>query len=398
VFAGAHYSSGLVSIYNFTTGVKGVLLASGGVDSAGTYQLNVSNIPSVILIEASNGCYVENALPWNMASGAGGGYAVNTVSVTVCASPITLSAAIPVTSGTTPLVVSVTPFTNAAFGLAQFYKRTNVYITVASALTNANLVASQWVGVDIIKTLPTEPNRNTVLGDGAIYGVLLSGIPTWIYNVPGVGGGSGGVGFGTTYTSLGFADAMKSDLAQDGIFNGTGRDANGNSVTLQIGAVPMSTSVYRHELAQTASMRFRSETEGATSPDSSASEKSRIVDFLPALLAFNSATNMFDNSTVLDLDNNFSISYTYPSPGAVLSNNDGVVGRVVADVVGILNANAKLYVDGVYYTTFNTGTQYSFNQFINTTVFANGAHTLTVTETNNLGHARSVSVNVTFSN
>lgn len=396
VFAGAHYSSGLVSIYNFTSGVKGVLLASGGVDSTGAYQLKVSNIPSAILVEANNGCYVENGLPWNVA-GAGVGYAVNNLIVTVCASPIVLSAAIPVTSGTTPLVVSVTPFTNAAFGLAQFYKRTNVYTSVASALTNANLVVSQWVGVDIIKTLPSEPTRNTALADGAIYGVLLSGIPTWIYNFPGVGGGSGGEGFGTTYTSLAFADAMRSDLAEDGVLNGIGRDSGGNSVSLLIGTVAMTTAVYRHELAQTATMRFRSETEGAANPFATPTEKSRVIDFLPALVAFNGKTSIFDNSAVLALDNNFSIYYTYPSAGLVLSNNNGVSGSVVADVVGVLYENVALYIDGIFYTNF-PGNHYAFSHFINTTVFANGPHTLTVTATNNLGTVRSVSVNVTFSN
>jgi hypothetical protein len=50
----------------------------------------------------------------------------------------------------------------------------------------------------------------------------------------------------------------------------------------------------------------------------------------------------------------------------------------------------------VLYTPFLN--QYVPNHFINTTVFANGTHILTIKATNNLGHISTASVTVTFFN
>jgi hypothetical protein len=186
---------------------------------------------------------------------------------------------------------------------------------------------------------------------------------------------------------------MKSDLAQDGVLNGVGRDAIGNAVALQIGGVALSTTIYRHQLAFYAVIRVRAETEGAL--NSTPEEQARIVSFLPSFVAYNDATNsLLDASALVTLDEGGPVvTIGYPSPGANLTANQGMAG-FVHDSVGILALNTVMLIDNVLYTTFSN--QYLPSNFINTTIFAKGAHVLTIQTTNNLGHVAASSVNVTF--
>ena len=230
------------------------------------------------------------------------------------------------------------------------------------------------------------------MSGSTLYGSLLSGIPSWLLNVATTAPAVFGAG---DLTTLAFADAMKSDLAQDGVLNGVGRDANGNAVALQIGGVALTTTIYRHELAFYAVIRVRAETEGAL--NSTPEEQARIVSFLPSFVAYNDATNsLLDASALVTLDEGGPVvTIGYPSPGATLTANQGMAG-FVHDSVGILALNTVMLIDGVLYTPF--ANQYIPNHFINTTIFANGAHTLTIQATNNLGHVATASVNCNFFN
>jgi len=152
-------------------------------------------------------------------------------------------------------------------------------------------------------------------------------------------------------TSLAFADVMKSDLAQDGVLNGVGRDANGNAVALQIGGVALAATIYRHEVAFYAVIRVRAETEGAL--NSTQEEQARIVSFLPAFVAYNDATNsLLDASPLVALDEGGPVvTIGYPSLGFTLTNNNGMAG-FVHDPVGILMYGTVMLIDGVLYTPF----------------------------------------------
>ena len=154
-----------------------------------------------------------------------------------------------------------------------------------------------------------------------------------------------------TLTSLAFADAMKSDLAQDGVLNGVGRDVNGNAVALVIGNAALSTTIYRHELALYAVIRVRAETEGAI--NSTPAEQVAIVSFLPSFMAYNDATNsLLDASALVTLDEGGPvITIMSPLPGATLTANQGMAG-FVHDSVGILALNTVMLIDGVLYTPF----------------------------------------------
>jgi len=387
VFASAAFTGGTVNAYAFTGGTKADFIATAAIDSTGAYHLSVPAASVAILIEAAGGCYAEKAIPWN----AGGSYPAVSYAITasVCSTTV-LSAAVLVPAGATALVAAVTPYTHAAVGLAEYEIRNGS--TAATALYDANSRLSQWVGADIQTTLPTTPARSSTVGSATLYGSLLSGIPSWLLNVATTSPAVFGAG---DLTSLAFADAMRSDLAQDGVLNGVGRDASGNAVALQIGGVSLSTTIYRHEIALYAVIRVRAETEGAL--NSTPEEQARIVSFLPSFVAYNDATNsLLDASALVTLDEGGPVvTIGGPSPGATLSGNNGMSG-FVHDSVGILALNTVMLIDGVQYTPFLN--QYIPNHFINTTIFANGAYVLTIKAINNLGHVSTASVTVNFFN
>ena len=389
VFASDTFASGIVNVYDFKGGVKGGFLATSVISGTGTYQLTVPASSGAILIEAASGCYAEKAIPWN-ALYYGTPLVSYAITASVCSASLMLSAAVIVPAAATTLVAAVTPFTHAAVGLAEYEIRNGS--TTTNALADANSRLSLWVGADILATLPTAPVRSSTLSGSTLYGSLLSGIPSWLMDVATTAPAVFGAG---NITSLAFADAMKSDLAQDGVLNGVGRDVNGNAVALVIGNAALSTTIYRHELALYAVIRVRAETEGAL--NSTPEEQARIVSFLPSFMAYNDATNsLLDASALVTLDEGGPvITIMSPLPGATLTANQGMAG-FVHDSVGILALNTVMLIDGVQYTPFLN--QYVPNHFINTTVFANGAHTLTIQATNNLGHVSTASVTVTFFN
>ena len=389
VFSSDVFTSGVVKAYDFSSGTQGGLLASATIGITGTYKLNVPASSGAILIVADSGCYTERAIPW-VASTYEYPSVQNEVTASVCPSSPSLSAAVPVPTGAATLVIAVTPYTHAAVGLAEYEIRNGN--TTINALIDANSRLSTWVGTNIQTTLPTTPTLTSTLSDSTLYGSLLSGIPSWLMDVATTSPAVFGTG---TLTTLAFADAMKSDLAEDGVFNGVGRDANGNAVSLVIGNATLSTTIYRHEMAYWAVIRVRAETEGAVSPTSA--EQVAIVGFLPAFVAYNDSVNsLVDASAVVALDEGGPVVWIgTPSPGATLTGNSGMDGTV-HDIVGIAVSNTVMLIDGVRYTQF--ANQYLPNHFINTTIFPNGSHVLTIQATNNLGHVGTASVTVNFSN
>lgn len=388
VFASDSLTSGSVKAYSYAGGAKGVLLASSTLSGVGTFQLSIPSSSGPVLLEAG-GCYTDKAIPWSISAN-GAPIASNAVTATVCADAA-LSAAAVVSTTPSTQVVAVTPYTHAAVGLADYLARNGS--SVSSSIEDATVRLSSWVGVDILTTQPEPPARAMLYGNASFYGALLAGIPSWVYNsatvYPAVFG-SGGL------TTLGFADAMKSDLAQDGVLNGAGRDANGLPASVAVGSAAMTTTIYRHGVALYANIRIRAETEGVV--DATAAEQARIVDYLPSLVRYNDATTashaLLDGSALIALDGNGAVvTIGYPSPGGSLTGNQGMAGYIHDDV-GIPAGNTVMLIDGILYTPFHN--QYIPNNFINTTVFPQGQHILTIQTTNNLGRVSSASVTVTF--
>ena len=204
------------------------------------------------------------------------------------------------------------------------------------------------------------------------------------------------VPFGTgPLSTLAYAEAMREDLSQDGVLNGVGRDVNGSPISVKILNTPLSTDVYRHGLAKYATIRLRGDFEavvGATGQD-----YQRIIGFLPSMVSYNNSTSsLFDATAVMILDEGGpQISIGLPLPGATQTGSGGIDG-LTHDITGITIGNEELLIDGLYYDIFLN--PYHPNLSINTTIFPNGIHILTIKATNNLGTVATKSVSVTFSN
>ena len=408
VVAGSTVTSGDVAVYDFSSGSKGALLASGTIatDGSGRYTLRyaAANPPAAVLVEATDLCYVESSYRWEGTYF--GGIPATPALLTpqfgyapVCGdSQSALDAVALVAPGSTA-TVAVTPYTHAALGLIQYRIRNGASVT--SAIAAATAAFTQLLGFDPVTTLPAMPQHVETFSDATLYGGLIAAIPGWLYNVATFSPGN------TTLALLGtpglrtldFADAMRSDLAEDGVLNGTGRDAAGNPAPLSLAGVPLTSDVYRHGLAKYAVGALRGAFESVVGYTDS--DTQRIIPFLPALLAYNDATALFDGSPVIPLDEQYpQITLASPESGAIWSGSPGISGTV-SDIVGIaqtatLPANCVLLIDGAYYDSFSD--PYHPSHFVNTTVFANGPHTLTIQVTNNLGTATQASVAVTFSN
>ncbi len=407
VIAGSTVTSGNVDLYDFSSGSKGALLADGAVvpDGSGHYTLSYTsaNPPSAILVEATNECYVEYSYGW-----LGPFYVIPAAPASltpqfgyahVCGdtqSP--LDAVANVTPGSTA-TVAVTPYTHGALGLVQYQIRNGVSVT--TAITDATSVFTQLLGLDPVTTLPAMPQHVETESNATVYGGMIAAIPGWLYSVAYFSPSNTALALlGTPgLRTLDFAEAMRSDLAEDGVLNGTGRDPSGNPLSLSVVGVPLSTDVYRHGIAKYAVGQLRGHFESVVSY--TVADTQRIIPFLPALVAYNDASVLFDGSPVTPLDENYpKINLASPSSGATLSGSPSVNGYV-SDIVGVsqtasIPTNCVLLVDGAYYDSFSD--PYHPSHFVNTSVFPNSPHTLTIRVTNNLGTSTSASVAVTFSN
>ena len=408
VVAGSTVTSGNVDVYDFSSGSQGALLAEGAIatDGSGRYTLSYSaaNPPAAILVEATNECYVEYSYRWEGAFFGGIPAAPTSLTPQFGYAPVCgddqspLDAVATVTPGSN-ITVAVTPYTHAAYGLVQYRIRNGASAT--SAIADATAAFTQLLGFNPVTTLPAMPQHVEAESDATLYGGLIAAIPGWLYNVATFSPSNTALALlGTPgLRTLDFAEAMRSDLAEDGTLNGIGRDSAGNASSLSIAGVPLTTDVYRHGIAKYAVGQLRGTFESVVGY--TVADTQRIIPFLPALVAYNDATALFDGSPVTPLDENYPrITFASPSSGAIWSGSPSVNGYI-SDIAGIaqtpgIPTNCVLLVDGTYYDSFSD--PYHPNHFVNTTVFPNGPHTLTIQVTNNLGTTMQASIAVTFSN
>jgi hypothetical protein len=391
VVAGSAYSAGNVYAYDYSAGTKGALLTSSVLSSNGTYSLSLVNAPSVVLIEAT-GCYTEilywfnQSIPERPGAGSGDGSTVCT------ATPLAAVVATPPAGGA--MVAAITPYTHAGLGLVEYKVRSGATAALAIADTGTALI--QLLGFNPGTTLPAMPQHVETASDATVYGGLVAGIASWLYNVAyfsqnvtysPVGSGA--------LTTANFAAAMRGDFAQDGVLNGVGRNSLGNAYAISIANAALSTDTYRHQLAKYAVIRLRGDFEnvvGATIDD-----LARIVGFLPALTAYNNNTSaLFDSPPVVALDEGGpQITIFSPLHGSVISGAQGGINGYVLDITGIQPGDSLFIIDSAPGSTFND--PYQVTETFNAGAYPNGPHTLSVRSTNNFGTVNTRSVTVTFS-
>lgn len=389
VFASAPFSSGLVSVYDFSSGAKGALLSNTVIGVDGSYQTILHNPPAAVLLDAT-GCYAENVYWFN-------GGPIQTPGVVAAANPTCLSIplnAVRVLTAGDSATVMVTPYTHAAYGRVQYEIAHGT--SPGTAIADGNSLLTHVLGFDVLSTQPIVPAYTSTVNSGTVYGGLLYGLASWIYNEARPTGVGPLALVGTPgLSTLDVAEAMRNDLAYDGVLNGQGTTVLGGPAALSISNLSLSSTVYRHGFAAYGVIAVRSGfeyTSGGVLPNTGG-----IVNFLPSFQTYNNSTAaIFDGSSVVALDEGGPVvGISWPSAGTVLTGSPAIDGTT-HDITGFHGASAALLIDGVFYDYF--ADPYHTNHFINTTVFPNGSHILTIRATNNLGTTKSASVTVTFSN
>lgn len=378
VFASNTFFSGTVTAYSFQNGVKGSTLATSTIGTAnpvGQYSLRTpTGVP--LLLEVTDACYPDTA-SWRV------GTALTTI--TVCPINDNLHAVVVPISGLN--TVSITPFTSAAAGLATYlYQHGH---SINAAISDANTRISNLVGVNVLSTTPIAPDAEISPAPPYQYGLLLGGMASWIYNRVVTNYSD----FGTNdFTTVHLAALIENDLARDGQLNGWGRDSMGSDLALSIGNTPLNTLVYRHQFAAYGVTRLRAQI-----------RVDRLMDtplFLPFFGAYNDKIDpIYTTEIPLALDESGPVIHDFAPTTGYTGGGDitGVV--VVDDIVGIPVGSSwgtKLFVDGSYYYTF--GPEGIVHWFVNTTIFPNGPHTITMQSTNFLGTTNSLSVTYNFQN
>lgn len=381
-FASSALTNGNVTAFDYSDGNKGAVLASVGINSDGSYQVTISAAPGAVLLEATSLCYSEVAYYRAATLGA----LLDTFekrAVSHCPYLDNLSAVAPAASGS----VHITPYTHAALGLVQY--RVAQGETIATAITLAHDAVSTLVGLDVLTTQPLPTNIAATGTPGEIYGSLCGGISSWLLNVAMIANAAPSGAFGMSpYTTFDMAEAMRNDLAHDGLLNGVGT-ISGSPATLVVGVVTLNADIYRHEYAAYAVTRVRGDTVSAQLTYSAA-------PYLSALVAYNDrASTIYAGATAVPLDENGPVIFLANTSGGT-AIGDYPVAAWSRDIVGMPADGGMLYVDSNYYDTCNAPD--NCQSSINTTIFPNGIHFIAFRSTNLLGKQSSASVSTNFSN
>lgn len=216
-----------ISIYDFSSGLKGALLGQTVSDNSGLYTVKLQVESRPILIEATGGYYMEEA---------GSGFQVK------LPDHYKLSAVANYTLGSATNICA-TSFTNLAAGLAAY--EIGKGMEVNKAIDEANNRITTITGVDILATTPkqiTDPaNAGAGMTPELAYGFLSGAISMWTYNnTP-----ENALAHKVPYTSIDFAQLMYQDIAADGLLDGMGLDSTGKLSQLSYGTTPLTTDTYR---------------------------------------------------------------------------------------------------------------------------------------------------------
>ena len=359
--------NGTVNIYDWSTGKKGALLASGQTDGQGLYSISISTPDKPILVEVTNGYYIEEA------SG-----------VQIQLKPDQGQKLLAVTNyrSGVPVTISATFFTTVAAGYAEYLVDQGT--SPINAVINANAEVSQWAGFDIETTTPLDAanvaNASPVLTDGHRYGLVAAGISELTKQLH----IDAGQPPHFTWPSVHVIGLAYDDIRADGVLDGKGSGGQ----PLAVGNLALNMDTFRATLADYV-LRFvarnsRNAT-GLTFDD--------VRDFALALNSYASA--LFGNTSPgTDISRRMPVVQQFtPAEGTIVSGTYPV-NALVSDPYGI--ALVEYYVDGQFVA--GAGNPENPAQSIVTTNFSNGSHQFEIRVTNLWGNTTTVSHNVTVAN
>ena len=218
-----------ISVYDYSKGTKGDLLASATSDNAGLYSLKLQIESRPLLVEVTKGVYVEEA---------------DSKQVTI--GKQTLSALVNYTTNAA-LQVSVTPLTHIAAALANYEIKNGT--AVAAAIDDANKRIGNIFTIDIINTTPKQitdiANATVALSPEIKYGFISAALSDWTMNNSPAAQNT----HVSPYASIDLLQTMYADILADGKLDGMGLDSSGNPIQLSFGTTALSVDTYRYQLA-----------------------------------------------------------------------------------------------------------------------------------------------------
>jgi hypothetical protein len=342
--------NGTVSVYDFTTGKKGALLAKTVSDNTGLYSLTIQTESKPILIELTGGFYIEEA----------------GVNAKVSLKPTHKLTALTNYVTGTKLSVAITSFTHLAAGLANYEIKKNV--NIKTAIEDANQRISALTGLDIIATTPAlitdANNASGALTDELKYGFLAGAISTWTHDhAP-----STSLAHFPPYTSIDFAQLMYQDIADDGVLDGFGLNTTGSKVQLSFAGVSLNPAIYRLGVGVSI-LQIAAHKNNATLLSGAT-----LLNYAQAFMA--NTDEIFKNIPPIAISNPL-VTITSPADNAYMRNIVSITSTIDT-LVGV--KKIELYVDGVLFDSINDNLKAaSFN--LDTSKVNDGSHVIAVKAT-----------------
>ena len=265
-----------IEVFSWANGTKGEKLGQGTTDAAGYYAIGLQAPNQPVLLELSDGRYIEEA----------SGKQVSLLADQRLYALTYYSGA--------ELTVMVTPITTLAAGLAQYLADIEDY-NAENAITFAVSAITGIFDVNCLETYPInitdQTSHTNELTDGHLYGFYAAAISSWTTAICETNGRP----IHTTYNSIYLSQLMYNDIVHDGALDGIGTNLQGEEIPLYMGSVALDAQVYRqmigHHLIVAADFEYNITGLG-------------VADIIDQARVFSQRTNaIFANIPPLALDN-----------------------------------------------------------------------------------------------
>jgi len=360
-------SGAQVTLYSFANGVRGQRLAGSTTDTDGNYHLEVQAPSQLVLIEASGGSYIEQT----------------TGTLVTVPEGNTLRAITNYQSGQT-IEAMVTPLTHLVAGLTVHSTANGA--SVSQAYAEAKTAVDEFFTIDTVATVPIDINNSdttvNAVSSEALYGFYLGGLSSWSLWAS----NRNQVTPHTIYTSIGVTQIMYNDIEADGKLDGIGFDINRNNLMpLAVGVVPLNTETYRavfslHMLAV------------SNIPGNTTNLKPGDLQLTAEDLASKSSA-LFEDQQILDLNNQAPLI----SPAQPVQPTYGGTMTLPLAIEGFLGAESiSVELDGT--SLGDLPNPLNPIVTIDTSIFTDGNHTITLTAIDTLGNTASSDLVIVFDN
>ena len=225
-----------ISVYDYSQGSKGKFLGSTVSDTVGNYSLSISHINSIILVEATEGQYPEEATGRN-------------VQLTGTQK---LQAVLQYTQGES-VDVQLTHHTTWASCYARYRMRDMGESPVNAIIKSNEVFTSLAGGIPITETRPVDVTKSEsvtpVLTASHKAGFIAAGISQLVQAIKTADGVTDLDNM--LYTSITYSQRVCADIEADGLMDGIGETSAGNPTgQLYLGNQELGAFVYRTRLGQ----------------------------------------------------------------------------------------------------------------------------------------------------